>query len=87
MNRLGIAAGSVFLFAMLILVVSASSPRENYGGPIKVLRNIPITTCEKVCENHFVNCMRITRNTDADLCDRRRSACKAICRYSDFQRL
>ena len=53
----------------------------------KVLRRIPKTECNTVCENYFYDCLRHTRLTDYDLCEKKLEACKAICRYSNFQRL
>ncbi len=82
----GWAVAALVLVCVLILPRAPAS-REHYGGPVKVIRRIPVTECRLLCDNHFVNCLRNTRLTDGDLCDKRREACYAICRYTDFDRL
>lgn len=65
----------------------SSRPREHFGGPVKVLRRIPITECELLCDNFFYYCLRATRLTDFDLCETQKNACKMVCRYSNFHRM
>ncbi len=79
----------IFLTILLgaFLMLSGTSSRESYGGPIKVIRRIPKTECNTLCENSFYDCLNKTRLTDYDLCEKKLGACKAICRYSNFQRL
>ena len=77
----------VILLSALLLIMGTTSQRETYGGPIKVLRRIPKTECNTICDNYFYDCLNKTRLTDYDLCESKLRACKAICRYSNFQRL
>jgi hypothetical protein len=76
---------TIFLLGAFLLL--GGSTRETYGGPIKVLRRLPINECKTICDNYFYDCLRKTRLTDYDLCEKRQTACKAICTYSNFQRL
>lgn len=77
----------IILLSAFLILSGTTSHREPYGGPIKVLRRIPKTECNTVCENYFYDCLRQTRLTDYDLCEKKLEACKSICRYSNFQRL
>ena len=70
-----------------LLLINGTTQRESYGGPIKVIRRIPQNECNTICENYFNDCLRITRLTDYNLCESKLRACKAICKYSNFQRL
>ena len=89
MNKRKTVVAILFLLLLsgCLLAAGATSARESYGGPIKVLRRIPKTECETICDNHFYDCLRKTRMTDYDLCEKKAQACKAICRYTNFQRL
>ena len=78
----------IFIFLLgALLLISGTTTRESYGGPIKVIRRIPKNECITICENYFCDCLRKTRLTDYDLCESKLRACKAICKYSNFQRL
>ena len=77
----------VILLSAFILIIGTTLQREPYGGPIKVIRRIPKTECNTICENYFYDCLNKTRLTDYDLCESKLNACKAICKYSNFQRL
>ena len=77
----------IILLGVLLLISGTTTQREPYGGPIKVIRRIPKNECITICENYFYDCLRKTRLTDYDLCESKLGACKAICKYSNFQRL
>ena len=85
MNQTIIIICVIFLLSACLLLSGAT--REAYGGPITVIRRIPINECKTICDNYFYDCLRKTRMTDYDLCEKKRGACKAICTYSNFQRL
>ena len=82
------------LFSVVVVVLGGVAlrgepdpPREHFGGPVKVLRRIPVTECELLCDNFFYSCLRATRLTDFDLCNKQKNACKLVCQYSNFQRM
>lgn len=60
--------------------------KEHYGGPIKNVRKIPITTCYKICDNWAYHCER-DRPGNYGSCQTQRDACKLECYYSNSQRL
>jgi len=41
----------VILLSALLLIMGTTSQRETYGGPIKVLRRIPKTEFNTICDN------------------------------------
>lgn len=68
-------------------LLAASSSRESYGGPIRVLRRIPLTEAYAICDQYYAKCLTDTQYTDYDLCMRRRQNCRLQARYTNFHRL
>lgn len=86
-----------FLFKPLIIVAGLVllsyyyydrqiKSKENYGGPIKNVRKIPITTCYKICDNWAYHCER-DRPGNYGGCATQRNACRSECYYSNSQRM
>lgn len=59
---------------------------ENYGGPIKNIKKIPMTDCYGLCDSFAAKCF-ISRDIISDVCQRRRDSCRAECYYSNAQRI
>lgn len=59
---------------------------ENYGGPIKNVKKIPISTCYEICDNWAEHCER-DRPGNYGGCETQRNACRAECYYSNTQRM
>jgi hypothetical protein len=64
-----------------------SNSRENYGGPVKKIQRIPLSTCYGLCQQYYDGCMAQYQYIDADDCERRYKSCLNVCRYSDYQRM
>lgn len=77
----------VCLLVGLLMWKWNSSHRENYGGPVKKIQRIPLTTCYGLCEQYYTGCMAQYQYIDADDCERRYKSCLNVCRYSDYQRM
>nr|QBK86918.1 MAG: hypothetical protein LCMAC103_02560 [Marseillevirus LCMAC103] len=87
MHHFSAVAVIVFLLGVILLVGAARARREKYGGPIKVIRRIPVDEANAICDMHFRKCLVDTGGVDFSLCARRRENCRLQARYSFFHRL
>ena len=60
---------------------------ENYGGPIKNTRKIPMTDCYKFCDNNYGMCTHMYRGDNVGKCDAQWRACRAECYFPNIQRM
>lgn len=75
----------LFLFAILVgIVLYQSRIREHFGGPVKHMRNIPKTSCWKICDQYYADCMSKYAGVDAGFCMNRLQSCKNVCNHSNF---
>lgn len=77
----------ILVAAVIFVVWSCSSKRENYGGPVKKLRRIPKNACYNICAQHYRGCMVQHGHIDAGTCSNRYNNCVSVCNYTDFHRL
>jgi hypothetical protein len=60
---------------------------ENYGGPIKNTRKIPMTDCYKFCDNNYGMCTHMYPHDNVGKCDAQWRACRAECYFPNTQRM
>ncbi len=58
--------------------------REHFGGKIKNMRRIPKTTCWKICDQYYADCMSKYGGLDAGFCQTRQASCVNVCDHQDF---
>jgi hypothetical protein len=64
----------IFVLGMIIVgVVVYEKHRENYGGPIKGVRHIPLNTGQSICRGYFKDC--VERGDDSDICYQNYAMC------------
>jgi hypothetical protein len=75
---------TIFAFGLYLL----GSPKlvENYGGPIKNVKKIPISSCYQICDNWAYHCEK-DRPGNYGGCETQRNACRAECYFSNSQRM
>ena len=60
--------------------------KEYYGGPIKNVRKIPITTGYDICDFQYAWCLGSRPYAYSDTCERKQYACRSEMYYSNAQR-
>lgn len=83
-------ASLIIIVASIILLFVLLTPNtylmENYGGPIKNVRKIPLNDCNISCQREYEICTdRYPSNFG--VCSDRREGCLGQCYYSNYQRL
>jgi hypothetical protein len=87
---LSIAITVTFILAVIIYLIykyRRGTTIENYGGPIKNIRKIPMTDCYKICDYQYSGCRRIWPYDTIGKCEARQNACRSECYYSIAQRM
>lgn len=72
------------LFFVFMFYRNKKSSREYFGGKIKNMKRIPKTTCWKLCDQYYVDCMSKYGGLDAGYCQTRQSSCVNVCNHQDF---
>ena len=84
---------ALLLVGLLIFLIATgknclTGSRENYGGPVKKIRQIPFQNCQAICNTYYERCMQDFGDIAADQCWRRfKENCPSECYYSYRQRL
>jgi len=60
---------------------------ENYGGPIRNTRKIPMTDCYKFCDTNYGMCTHMYPGDNVGKCDAQWRACRAECYFPNVQRM
>ena len=76
----------VLIIFCLFWVLQCNKPTENYGGPIKNVRKIPMTSCYKVCDAYTIDLCG-TRPYNQYNCERINESCKLECELATVQRI
>jgi hypothetical protein len=85
MNNLTIIIGIIVVIIVLYFIIKPPLI-EGYGGPIRNVRKIPITTCNQICDMQYNICRADMPYDNAGYCARRFNGCRAECYYSTAQR-
>lgn len=76
----------IILIVVILLYYLLRENSENYGGPIKVIRDIPRNTCYHICQSNFHNCAKGVKNIglgETD-CQQRYKDCLHTCVYKNL---
>lgn len=60
---------------------------ENYGGPIRNVKKIPITDCYKMCGQNDSRCRQMYPSDNVGKCSCQWESCVAECYFSNAQRM
>lgn len=79
---------SILLVVLLYvdLGIKKDEKREEFGGPIKSFKRIPMNLCQKRCKGYMNWCMDKYGHNNAGGCMNDYSSCSSACKYSDFHR-
>jgi len=77
----------LIVIVVVICVTRLKGRREHYGGPVKMIRRIPLNACLENCAQYYRSCMADFRHVDASLCATRYRNCASVCRHTDFHTL
>lgn len=78
----------ILIFAITCIIIIACTKKpfiENYGGPVKNSRKLPMTDCYNRCNIWTYRCMR-DRPGDEYRCTEMGNACRAECYFSNSHR-
>lgn len=78
------ALGFGFLYLWMI---TPSPSTENYGGPIRNTRKIPMTDCYKFCDNNYKLCSQMYVGDNVGKCHAQWQSCRAECYFPNTQRM
>lgn len=77
-----------FIFFLVFLIQIPSIGTENYGGPIKNIKQIPHHNCEEICDTYYNDCMNKYGYMSVDNCyNRFKLHCPLECDMSAYNRL
>lgn len=60
---------------------------ENYGGPVKNVKKIPITDCYRMCDMNAMRCQRMYSHDNVGKCSAQWQSCRGECYFSNAQRM
>lgn len=81
--------GGTLAVIILIWVIGLSRniSQENYGGPIRNTRKIPMTDCYKFCDTNYGMCKHMYPGDNVGKCHARWRACRMECYFPNVQRM
>jgi len=68
-------------------VSSSGRLLENYGGPIRNVKKIPITDCYKMCGQNDSRCRQMYPSDNVGKCAHQWGSCVAECYFSNAHRM
>jgi hypothetical protein len=71
----------------ILYMYMLTSTTENYGGPIRNTRKIPMTDCYKFCDNNYGMCTHMYPQDNVNKCNAQWRACRAECYFPNVQRM
>jgi hypothetical protein len=71
----------------LAIVDRKESKIENYGGPIRKVRKIPMSDCYNMCDRWVKRCALWDPYGESDQCQRSGESCRLECQYSNALRM
>jgi hypothetical protein len=60
---------------------------ENYGGPVKNVKKIPMTDCYRMCDMNAMRCQQMYPNDNVGKCSDQWQSCRGECYFSNAQRM
>jgi hypothetical protein len=82
----GLSLISTLVISYVIISIMGKKDTENYGGPIRVTRKIPMTDCYKFCDNNYGMCAHMYPQDNVHKCNSQWRACRAECYFPNVQR-
>jgi hypothetical protein len=86
MNKAFLSTISTLVVSYILIFNLHVGETENYGGPIRVTRKIPMTDCYKFCDNNYSMCAHMYPGDNVGKCDTQWRACRAECYFPNVQR-
>jgi len=79
----------VFLVACFMrgMPLKSNAKIENYGGPVKNVKKIPMTDCYKMCDMNAMRCQQMYPNDNVGKCSAQWQSCRGECYFSNAQRM